>query len=178
MNKPRSLHTALTAALDPRHNLSARPADFHMKIVNLTPQASGRPGNGFVYKYTLALGLLDFAGNTSEIVVPLMRWIERWQHDLLLKPDAFSMEVDFLADDMVDVLVRLDLTEVVRFVPRPVEPGEPGQPGQPGGPSGAVDLVFVEEPLPFALQEGAPLHAVYLDDNLLVHCQAHPGAGL
>jgi len=165
MNKPRSLHNALTAALDAKHRLSARPADFHMKIVNLTPQASGRPGQGFVYKYTLALGLLDFAGSTSEIVVPLMRWIERWQHDLLVKQDAFSMEVDFLADDLVDVVIRLDLTEVVRFTPRPDEPG-------------SVDLVFVEERLPMALEEGAPLHAVYLDDELIAHCAAHPGAGL
>lgn len=164
MNKPRSLHNALTAALDARHHLSARPADFHMKIVNLSPQASGRLGSGFVYKYTLALGLLDFAGDTSEVTVPLMRWIERWQHNLLNDPQAFNMEVDFLADKLVDILIRLDLTETVRFQPRPDGSG--------------VDLHFAEEPLPMALEEAAPLHAVYLDDELIAHCDAHPGAGV
>ena len=32
--------------------------------------------------------------------------------------------------------------------------------------------------MPFALQEGSLLHAVYLDDALILHCDAHPGAGL
>lgn len=163
MKKPHSLREALTKALDPKHRISDRPADFHMKVVDLSPQASSRPGQGFLYKYTLVLGFLDFAGSSAEITVPLMRWIQRWQHDLLATDQPFSMDVDLLSDSLIDAIIRLQLTEVVRYVDRD---------------DGDVDVEFVEEPVPMALRDGAPLHAVYLDDELIAHCEAHPSAGL
>ena len=161
MNKPQSLRDALSAALEAKHRLSERPGDFHMKVVDLRPEVTGRPGQGFAYRYTLALGFLDFAGSSSEIVVPLLRWIQRWQHDLLVRAEPFTMEVDFLSDSLVDVLIRLELTETVRYVTRE---------------DGGVDLIFENDPLPMALQDGPPLHAVYLNGELIAHCTAHPAA--
>lgn len=163
MKKPHSLREALIKALDPKHRISDRPADFHMKVLNLSPQASARPGAGFLYKYTLVLGFLDFAGSSAEITVPLMRWIQRWQHDLLTAEKPFTMDVDLLSDNLIDAIIHLELTEAVCFVERE---------------DGAVDVEFVAEPTPMALRDGAPLHAVYLDGELIAHCEAHPAEGL
>ncbi|MGQ3044539.1 MAG: phage tail protein [Brevundimonas aurantiaca] len=167
MRKPDSLRAALVAALDAKHRYSERPADLHIMIQDATPVADGRPGRAYVWHYTLVAGFLDFTGAPDEIALPILTWLQRWQPDLFASPErlkaAFNMEVEFLADDVVDVMVRLKLTEVVTMIDRP---------------GGGLDLVRPEEPMPFALQEGSLLHAVYLDDALILHCDAHPGAGL
>ncbi len=167
MRKPPSLRAALVAALDAKHRYSERPADLHMVMQDATPVADGRPGLAYVWHYTLAIGFLDFTGSPDEIAVPILTWLQRWQHDAFATADklknAFSMDVEFMADDVVDVMVRLKLSEVVTLVPRP---------------GGGADLTRPDEPMPFALIEGVPLHAVYLDDQLILHCDAHPDAGL
>ncbi|MDO9607221.1 MAG: phage tail protein [Brevundimonas sp.] len=167
MRKPASLRAALVAALDARHRYSERPADLHMVMQNATPIADGRPGMAYMWEYTLAIGFLDFTGAPDEIALPILVWLRRWQGDAFGTPErlkaAFNMDVEFMSDGVVDVLVRLKLTENVNVVPRP-------------GGDGA-DLVRPEEPVPFALRDAAPLHAAYLDGEQIVHCTAHPDAG-
>lgn len=168
MRKPPSLRAALVAALDAKHRYSERPADLHMVMQNATPIADGRPGMAYMWEYTLAVGFLDFNGSPDEIALPILVWLRRWQGDAFHTPEklkaAFNMDVEFMSDDVVDVLVRLKLTEIVNMVPRP-------------GGDGA-DLTRPEEPVPFALRDGAPLHAAYLEGELILHCEAHPGAGV
>lgn len=165
MRKPPSLRAALTAALDPKHHLSKDPSRLLMVATNARTLASGRPGSGFEYQYTLELTFLDFVGDPTEITVPLLIWIQRYQHQMLATPDAvktgMNMTFELLDNDKFDAHVELQLTEAVRFVPRP---------------GGGHDVVFLDEPLPMALQDGPPLHALYLDGELLLHCTAHPDA--
>lgn len=167
MRKPPSLRAALVAALDAKHRFSERPADLHMVMQDATPVADGRPGMAYVWHYTLAIGFLDFTGSPDEIALPILTWLRRWQPDAFATPErlkaAFSLDVEFMADDIVDVMVRLKLSEVVSMV---------------GRPDGGMDLTRPEEPIPFALIDGAPLHAVFLDGEMILHCDAHPGAGL
>lgn len=167
MNKPGHLRAWLTASLDARHHLSADPSRLHMTATEGTVLASARPGSGFSYQYTLEIILLDFTGKPEEITVPLMIWVQRYQPDLVSSPQAakegISLTVSFLESGKVDVLVDLKLTESVRYVER-----------QGGG----HNVEYLEEAVPMALREGSPLHAVYMNDELIMHCEAHPGLGL
>lgn len=166
MKKPLSLRQALTDALDPKHFISKNQGALLMVATDATMQASGRPGAGFQYVYTLQISLLDFAGDPTEVTIPLMLWIERYQHELLSGPEAAAqgirMTFEFLDDSKYDIHLDLKLTEAVSFVPRN---------------DGGHDVVFRDEPVPMALEEGPILHAVYLDGELLVHCTAHPDLG-
>lgn len=167
MKKPDHLREALVAALDARHDLRRNPDRLHMVASDVRAVAGGRPGSGYQWRYTLILSFLDFAGKPEEITIPLLVWIARHQHDLIAneaKSDqGFTQEIEFLDSNKVDVLIRLQLTEDVNFAPRP---------------GGGHDLVIADEPPPLAFQlDGPPLHVVYLDDQVLVRCSAHPDAG-
>lgn len=163
MKKPPLLRAALTAALDPRHHLSADPTRLLMVASNATIHATGAPGSGFEYRYTLELTFLDFVGDPTEISVPLLLWIERYQHQLLASPEAAArglvMTFELLEADKFDAHIAIQLTETVRFAPR----GDGGH-----------DLVYPEEPVPMAFEDGPPLHIIYLDGNPIARCQAHP----
>lgn len=167
MKKPHSLRAALTAALDARHFISQNPHRLLMAATNAVTLASGRPGSGFEYRYTLELTLLDFAGDPVEITVPLLQWIQRWQHQMLAGPEAVSqgmnMTFEMLDNDKYDVHIALQLTEAVRYASRP---------------DGGHDVVFMNPPIPLAFESGEPLHAIYLNGELLLHCAAHPDLGL
>lgn len=159
MIKPGSLRETLVAAIAPRHPAYRTDAALmHMVALDVGFGATGRPGTAFEYRYTLAISVFDFPGQPEEISVPLMLWVQRWQHDLITDPTRsrdLSIDVEFLESKKVDVIVRLRLTEVVRFVPTQ---------------SGGHEVTFVPEPLPMFLADGAPLHRVYLDGELIASC--------
>lgn len=163
MRKPGRLRAALTEALEGRHPAyRTDPSLMHMVALDVGMAASGRPGTAFQYQYTLALGIMDFTGNPEEVSVPLLIWVQRWQHDLLTDPKRaadLTMDVEYLESGKVDLIIRLKLTEAVRFVPRA---------------EGGHDVIFAEEPVPMLLQTGEPLHRVYLEGELIAACSAHP----
>lgn len=167
MRKPASLLAALVDALDARHHIRGDSSRLQMVLSNVTPQATNGPGTGFQLAYTVEVSMPDFNGEPIEVVIPTLIWIERWQNDLLANPEAAARAIDMtfvrLNDRRYDLHFALQLTEAVRYVPRP---------------GGGHDAVYIEEPLPMSLEEGPPLHAVYLDGELILHCEAHPGAGL
>ena len=166
MKKPLSLRQALTAALDAKHFISQNQGSLLMVATDATMMASGRPGAGFQYVYTLQISLLDFAGDPTEVTIPLLLWLERYQHELLASPEAAAQGIritfEFLDDSKYDIHVDLKLTEAVAFTPRE---------------GGGHDAVFRDEPLPMALEQGSPLHAIFLNGELLLHCTAHPDLG-
>lgn len=161
MKKPPSLRAALTAALNPKHHLSADASRLLMVATNARTLASGRPGSGFEYQYTLELTFLDFVGDPAEITVPLLLWIQRWQPQMLAGLDAvtkgMNMTFELIDNEKFDAHIELQLTEAVRFAPRP---------------GGGHDVVFLEEPEPMAFAGGPPLTTVYLNDQLLVQPDA------
>lgn len=162
MRKLQGLKAHMIKALAHR-GTQDNPADLHVHIPQGALQATMRPGLGFSYSYTLVLAVFDFAHSVDEIMIPLLLWVRRWQPDLLaLGAGGVPFEVDDLDDGKVDVMIRLALTETVGFSAR-----------QDGG----FDLSRPEEPIPFALEEAEPLHAVYLDGEQIARCSLHPDKG-
>ncbi len=165
MRKYQSLKDHMTKALTHR-GVAANPADLYFHIPQGSLQATQRDGLAFNYAYTLTFAVLDSAWSVDEIMIPLLMWVQRWQPDLLAltAPEggiAFEIE-DQDEGSKVDVLVRVPLTEAVCLTRRE---------------GGGYDVTRPEEPLPFALQDGEPLHAVYLRDELIGHCADHPELG-
>ena len=163
MRKLNSLKAHMTEALAHR-GLRQNPADLHFAIPSGSMIANGRPGLAFEYRYTLVMAVFDCAYSIDEITVPLMLWIARWQPELqTLTADSggIDWEVELLDDAKSDIMVRIPLTETLFLQARP---------------GGGYDLTRPEEPVPFALEGGEPLHKVYVDDELIVSCTAHPDA--
>lgn len=78
--------------------------------------ASYGAGLSFEYRYTLHLVVTDYAGSPESIMVPLLQWLTRHQPELLSNPtkrDDLRFEVDVLAGDLVDLSIKLPLTERV-----------------------------------------------------------------
>lgn len=166
MRKLQLLQEHMTAALSTRR-VPLNPADLHFAVPQGSVRAVGRPGLGFDYSYTAVMGVFDFAGGLDEVVVPLMLWVRRWQHDLLaLSADAggIAWEVELLDDGKADIMVRVPLSESVGLQRRA---------------DGGHDVVRVDEPMPFALEalQAEPLHAIYVNDELVAHCPGHDPAG-
>lgn len=166
MKKPEHLRAVLETALA-RHDLAQNPDRLFMVAVDWRPIADMRPGDAFQVAYTLVITLLDFAGDPVEITIPLMRWLKRWQHDILAASDKGGKGVvgtfELLDHGKYDVELKIQLTERVHYADRP---------------GGGQDIVYIEEPVPFAYEEGEPLHALFLNGEPLFHCTAHPDQGL
>jgi len=159
MRKLISLREHMTKALAHR-GLKANPADLHFAIPSGSALAHGRgqADRAFEYKYTLVMGIFDCAWSLDEIMIPLLIWIERWQPELLgltAEAGGVQWEVEELEDAKSDILVRIPLSETIAFKLRE---------------DGGHDLTRPEEPVPFALEAGTPLHRVWLGDQLIAAC--------
>lgn len=139
MRKPDALRTWLRrcvpALADEAHRLAVYVDEA---TVHCQPE-----GLGFEYRYTLVIGLEDFHQPVHALVVPLLAWIAREEPTLLsVDSSAFSLAVDVLGNDLVDIEIRLALTERVR-----VTEGGDADPGGwtvqvmgPAEPAGLQDL--------------------------------------
>lgn len=113
MLKPASLRDHLTAALP---ELSRDPDKLSVFIDRGTLVSTFAPGFSFEYSYTLRLIFTDYAGHPDAVMVPLLEWIRRHQSELLANPDrrgSIAFEADLLSNDLVDLEIRLPLTERV-----------------------------------------------------------------
>ncbi|WP_164276506.1 phage tail protein [Stenotrophomonas sp. B1-1] len=116
MKKPQLLRQHLVAALP---CLQADPERLLIFVDNGGVAGTYRPGASFEYRYTLDLVLTDFAGAPEAVMVPLLQWLTRHQSELLANPanrDKLTFEVDVLSDNLVDLAIKLPLTERVRVV--------------------------------------------------------------
>lgn len=114
MKKPQLLRQHLVAALP---SLAVDPERLLVFVDDGGLVASFTAGLSFQYRYTLELILRDFAGAPEAVMVPLLQWLTRHQPELLANPDnreKLAFEVDVLSDDLVDLAIRLPLTERVR----------------------------------------------------------------
>lgn len=114
MKKPQLLRQHLVAAMPA---LAADPERLLVFVDDGGLVASFTGGLSFQYRYTLELVLRDFSGAPEAVMVPLLQWLTRHQPELLANPenrDKLTFEVDVLSDTMVDLAIRLPLTERVR----------------------------------------------------------------
>ncbi|MFK3649284.1 phage tail protein [Lysobacter enzymogenes] len=113
MIKPDSLRAQLAAAIP---ELKRDPDRMLLFIKEGGLSATLAPGFSFEYRYTLHLIITDFAGHPDAVMVPLLVWLARNQSELLANPalrDGIAFEAELLANDKVDLEIRLPLTERV-----------------------------------------------------------------
>lgn len=83
-----------------------------------------RLGNlSFEYRYSVNLVIEDYAGDQDAVIVPIIAWIAEHQPELLQRQDSepFGFESEWLAKDLHDLSITIDLTE--RVAVRRVEGG-------------------------------------------------------
>lgn len=118
MIKPADLRARLTAAIP---DLVQNPDKLLVFIDAGSIVGTFAPGQSFEYRYTLNLILTDFAGHPDAAMVPLMAWLRTQQPELLANPalrDQISFEADVLSNDLVDLSIKIPLTERVGVHPR------------------------------------------------------------
>ncbi|MCC4613263.1 phage tail protein [Xanthomonas campestris pv. esculenti] len=113
MIKPASLRAHLVAALPDL----AREADRLLVFIDAGSLVSTfQRGLSFEYQYTLNLILTDYAGHPDSVMLPLLEWVQVNQSELLSSPahrGDIAFEADILANDAVDLSIKLPLTERV-----------------------------------------------------------------
>lgn len=113
MIKPASLRAHLVAALPDL----ARDADRLLVFIDAGSSVSTfQPGLSFEYQYTLNLIVTDYAGHPDSVMLPLLEWVQVNQSELLSNPARrgdITFEADILANDAVDLSIKLPLTERV-----------------------------------------------------------------
>ena len=118
MLKPESLRKHLATAIP---ELARNPDQLLVFIDNGSLASTAADGLSFEYRYTLNLILTDYAGHPDTVMVPLLIWIGIHQNELLANPgnrSAIAFDADLLANDKVDLSIRLPLTERVGVHPR------------------------------------------------------------
>lgn len=130
MNKPDSLRAHIEAS---NPILKRSPETLHVFMERGRIQATGVPGEeglaagvfgvGFRYSYELVLLVLEYPGHTDEIFAPILQWMARHQPQVFQNPEtqkrAIVYEAEKLANDQVDIEIRLQLDEFVEVVRRP-----------------------------------------------------------
>lgn len=118
MKKPDGLKRVLLAAVP---GLAADPTRLSIFVDKGKIGARGTGSLSFEYSYTLNVVLQDYAGDVDALMVPVLAWIAEVQPELFDKDprEPFSFEVELLDGAAVDVSIDLDLTELVRVVPKP-----------------------------------------------------------
>lgn len=83
------------------------------------------PSLSHEYQYTLSVTVINFGGSVDLVMVPILSWLRRHQHDGMANPElrqeAFRFEVDILSNESCDIEIALRLTE--RTVVTESEPG-------------------------------------------------------
>jgi len=116
--KPQSLRDYLTAAIP---ELARDPDRLLVFIKEGNLVATFAPGLSFEYRYTLHLIVTDFASHPDAVMIPLLVWLARHQSELLANPDLrerIAFDAELLANDKVDLELKLPLTERVGVHPR------------------------------------------------------------
>ena len=118
MIKPDSLREHITAAVP---ELRRNPEQLQIFIDAGSIVSTGTGNISFEYRYTLTIILTDFAAHPDAIMVPLLAWLASNQPELLQNFDKhgqIAFEAELIANDKVDLSIKLPLTERVGVHPR------------------------------------------------------------
>lgn len=117
MRKADSLRRWLTAYLP---YLKTHPDRLHIYVEGGRIAARRSRTLSFVYRYTLKVGIWEYAGDSDHIIVPILAWIEKEQAELLRRDDSdpFEFEAELLDGDVSDILISIALSETVLVIPR------------------------------------------------------------
>ncbi|GKJ53337.1 tail protein [Klebsiella variicola] len=94
----------------------ANPEAFTVFVEEGSIETTGETAS-FMYRYTLVLFVMNFAGGIDDFTLPLMAWLWHNQPDLLLNPEK-NREIKFTTlvnnDDTADILYEVQIRERVR----------------------------------------------------------------
>lgn len=114
MKKPQQLRDHLLAAVA---ELQRDPDRLLIFVDEGKIRSTMANGLSFEYEYTLTLVLTDYAGDLAAVSVPLLAWLRQHQSDLLVNLDkvktGIQFEAEILANDKVDLIIKIPLTERV-----------------------------------------------------------------
>ncbi|MBM3114959.1 phage tail protein [Jeongeupia naejangsanensis] len=120
MKKPTALRMHLIAAMP---HLDRDPDKLLMFVDEGRILGTGTGTRSYEYQYTLNLILTNFGGNPDAVMVAVVDWLATNQPEQLdnneRRRDAIQFEADILSDDLVDLSIKLPLTE--RVIARQVE---------------------------------------------------------
>ncbi|EMW3574805.1 phage tail protein [Yersinia enterocolitica] len=113
MLKADSLREALTRA---NKWCRANPEAFTVFVEEGAIETTGETPS-FIYRYTLVLFVMNFAGDIDDFTLPLMAWLWHNQPDLLLNPEK-NRKIKFTTlinnDDTADIMFEMPLCERVK----------------------------------------------------------------
>lgn len=105
----------LRAALEAADPTLARDRDRLLVFVDDgSVVCTGAAGRSFEWRYNANLIVTDFAGDPNVLLLALLDWARIHQNELLDAPtqrERITFEVDVLANDKVDLDIKLPLTE-------------------------------------------------------------------
>ncbi|GHD59868.1 phage tail protein [Jeongeupia chitinilytica] len=114
MKKPDSLRAHLIATMP---HLDRDPDKLLMFVDEGRILGTGTGTRSYEYQYTLNLILTNFGGNPDAVMVAVVDWLATNQPELLdnneRRRDAIQFEADILKEDLVDLSIKLPLTERV-----------------------------------------------------------------
>jgi hypothetical protein len=166
MIKPDSLRRHLLATID---TLRDDPDRLQIYVDKGRVACTGTGSLSFEYRYTLTVLLTDFAGSPDSLIVPMLAWLAHHQPDLLERDtrEPVAIEVELLAQDLVDVQLQVELTEGVGVKPRA---------------GGGYTVDHWPEPVrdpPFAgVPDRVTLWQLFLRDTLIAEGDIDPTRGL
>lgn len=121
MDKPNQIREVLTNALP---FLNRNPDRLQVYIDQGNLAATTVKGNlSFEYQYKCIVLVTDYADHSDTIMVPLLAWVYRNQHELMANQDkrknGITFRAELLNNNTADIEITLDLTERVKVTHTP-----------------------------------------------------------
>lgn len=131
MNKIDSLRAAIVAATP---ELATHPARLRLWVDRGTAEARQTASGSFGYAFRLNILIMEMATDIAVISEAIIRWM-RINQPARLAPgnNAFTFDVDFLDNNIVDLLIEVEITQLVQVAPKE---------------GGGFTLSYIDEPDP------------------------------
>lgn len=115
MNKPTSLRRAIEAALP---DVKANPDKLKVFIDEGQVVSTGTASLSFEYGYTINIIVTDYGDHPNLLMLATLVWLRSHQPEMLrnkdLMRDGFKFEAEQISHKVVDIAIKLKLTERVR----------------------------------------------------------------
>lgn len=139
MKKPDTLRKAIQDAVS---EFASEPDRLRLWVEEGSVRCYGTGSLSFGMQYRLNILLVEASSNVALIVLPIVRWLQVNQPDMLApNTDGFGFEADILDNGSCDLLFRMDLMENIDAVLQE---------------DGSTNLTYLAEPDPLFDDFSAP----------------------
>lgn len=135
MLKPAQLRKVLTDCVP---HLQTNPDSLNMFVDSGRIASTLAASLSFEDQYQLNLVITDYPGNVDLLIVPVLAWLRENQPDIMATEEkrrtGFTHEVDIISDTLIDISIKLQLTErvIVRQVDGALHVDRVSEPPLPG----------------------------------------------